>query len=609
MNDPMNQSTTVLEQKIIELEKELSGLKEKAGHFTPGAGLPAHSEEGDLFNPQKHTQDLTGNQAAYLAALQEISVGLISNLDLDASLQSILHSAISLARVPNGYISMIDFQTNELVIRHGYGFFKEKTGQRVKLGDAVLFNRISKTTRPEVILNPGQSQKPFPKDWGWVKSIAVFPLLLHNQQVVGEIGLAYHESGYELDETQVDTINRLAQIASVVIENVRLHTSLRHEENKLRHMIEKASEGIILLDTDGKVLDWNDAQERITGVSHHDALASNFFAIMVDVLPQKSYRQTVGTLSKIFHSVRSRSLSKIMELNLPQSNGHERTIQLSFLRFESEKGPLVGIISRDITEQHLMERKLVESQKLAGIGTLAAGIAHEINTPLQVITGTSEILIRNIRENAINPETMIRKLDMINRTSWQIADIVRALQDYARTAPENMEAEDINGLIQDTLVLVENQFKTKHNVLIITDLDPERPEVVCERNKIIQMLINLLNNARDAMPEGGQICILTRSNLQQGKCIIKVQDTGSGILPDTIEKIFDPFFTTKPFGKGTGLGLSIVGGIIRSHQGTIDVQSKPGQGATFSVSLPRQGPSALSSVQTGQKKKTGRFDD
>ena len=185
---------------------------------------------------------------------------------------------------------------------------------------------------------------------------------------------------------------------------------------------------------------------------------------------------------------------------------------------------------------------------------------------------------------------------------------MRSLQDYARSTPQNMQAEDINGLVQDTLVLVENQLKTKDNVLIITHLDTNMPAVVCERNKIIQMFINLLHNARDAMPGGGQVEIFTRFDAEHDRAILKVVDNGMGIPSLAIDKIFDPFFTTKPLGQGTGLGLSIVGGIVRSHQGHIDVQSTPERGSTFTVNLPRQGPVQLKH-KPASKTKTGRFDE
>jgi len=557
---------------------------------------------------RKSIEEAQRTQVAYLAALQEVSVGMISNLDLEGSLQSILKSAVSLAKIPNGYVSTIDPQTDELVMRIGTGYFNETTGQRIKIGKAVLFNRISKTTLPEVIHNPLQSHNPFPKDWNWVKSMAVFPLISSDRRVVGELGLAYHENGYDLDEMRVDTISHLARIASVVIENAMLHTTLRQEEKKLRHFIEEASEGIILLDQSGKILEWNRAQEKITGIQRKDAAASTFYHLMAGCLSYDQYSRTAETLRKIFLSPRSRLAGRILELNLSTQNGSGRTVQMSFLRIESDKGPLVGTITRDITEMHLMEKKLVESEKMAGIGTLAAGMAHEINTPLQIITGTSEILLHNTQNGEIHAETFTRKLDMINRSSWRIADIVRSLQDYARSTPQNMQAEDINGLVQDTLVLVENQLKTKDNVLIITHLDTNMPAVVCERNKIIQMFINLLHNARDAMPGGGQVEIFTRFDAEHDRAILKVVDNGMGIPSLAIDKIFDPFFTTKPLGQGTGLGLSIVGGIVRSHQGHIDVQSTPERGSTFTVNLPRQGPVQLKH-KPASKTKTGRFDE
>jgi signal transduction histidine kinase len=247
----------------------------------------------------------------------------------------------------------------------------------------------------------------------------------------------------------------------------------------------------------------------------------------------------------------------------------------------------VLVVSHDVTEQRKAEAELIESQKMVGIGTLAAGIAHEINSPLQVITGYSDSLLKELQVAArLEGERPERQLKTINRNAWRVAEIVRSLQHYAYPNTDRASQTELNELVKDTLILIEHQLKSWSNIAVETRLAADLPPFMCDPNKIIQVLINLLSNARDAMPMGGTIKIETAYQADPERLVLTIADDGDGIPEAVRKRIFDPFFTTKIVGKGTGLGLSIVQGIVRAHGGEIQVESVLKAGTTFTISLP-----------------------
>jgi len=264
----------------------------------------------------------------------------------------------------------------------------------------------------------------------------------------------------------------------------------------------------------------------------------------------------------------------------------------------------VVYVIQDITERKLMEAQLGASQRLADLGTLAAGMAHEINSPLQVITGVSRSLMDRLQQGTLASERLERNLDVIHRSGWRCANIVRALRTYAHASATQVEPNDLNEMVEDTLLLIENQLKSWSNISVESNLTADLPPLRCDRNQITQVLINLLTNARDAMPEGGEITIGTSYDAKSARLVLAVSDTGVGITESIKASLFDPFFTTKPAGEGTGLGLSIVAGIVGAHAGEIDVNSVVGEGTTFTVYLPHRVPDVGSSSSPSG----GRFD-
>jgi PAS domain S-box-containing protein len=280
----------------------------------------------------------------------------------------------------------------------------------------------------------------------------------------------------------------------------------------------------------------------------------------------------------------------IIESRIRHADGSIRWIYEQGRAVYSEQGDplwLDGVLF-DITERKRAEEALREAQKLASMGSLAAGMAHEINSPLQVITGLSERITRQLESGQLDEGRLKRDIATVNHCGWNIANIVRSLLTYARESPGQVASHNLNEIVKDALLLTEHQLKTWSNISVLSDLGRNLPPLSCERTQIVQVLINLLTNARDAMPNGGKITIRTRYNAEHNRFKLQVSDTGTGIPKEMQTKIFDPFFTTKPVDQGTGLGLSIVFGIVKTHGGDIKVESAPKQGTTFTISLPKE---------------------
>jgi signal transduction histidine kinase len=237
------------------------------------------------------------------------------------------------------------------------------------------------------------------------------------------------------------------------------------------------------------------------------------------------------------------------------------------------------IIFDDITDRDELERRLVQADKLSSIGLLAAGVAHEVNTPLAVISTYAQMLAKQISED----EQKSKLLEKIAKQTFRASEIVNSLLNFSRTSPTEFAEVDVSKVIHETLNLVEHQLK-KSNVEVMLDASPVLPPVKGNAGKLQQVFLNLFLNARDAMDTGGTLTVHAWS--ENGFARIDVADNGQGIAPEHLERIYDPFFTTKAARKGTGLGLSVTYGIVREHGGTIEVESHPGAGSRFRVELP-----------------------
>jgi signal transduction histidine kinase len=244
---------------------------------------------------------------------------------------------------------------------------------------------------------------------------------------------------------------------------------------------------------------------------------------------------------------------------------------------------------RDLTGERAMARQMAQADKLAAIGLLAGGVAHEVNNPLGAILAFAQLLRREVLE----AEEAADYMREIEESAIRCKKIVERLLSFARQAQrDERRTFSLNDVVAETTFLVEKSYLPA-KVKLERDLAPDLWNVVGNQNEISQVLLNLVTNARDAMPNGGTVKLRTR-NLPDGQVELVVADSGAGIPPEVLGRIFDPFFTTKPEGKGTGLGLAVSYGIIREHRGRIAVRSKVGEGTEMQVVLPRAPQAAAS---------------
>jgi signal transduction histidine kinase len=237
------------------------------------------------------------------------------------------------------------------------------------------------------------------------------------------------------------------------------------------------------------------------------------------------------------------------------------------------------ILIDDITQRVRLEEQMVQTEKLTSLGLLAAGVAHEVNTPLAVISNYIQMLAKQIPPDDPRQKT----IDKIVKQTFRASEIVNNLLNFSRTASAEFAELNMNDVLEETLSLVQHPFKTAR-VQVIQAFQGDLPPVLGSTTRLQQVFLNLFMNARDAMPNGGMLEV--RTGTQNGSVEVEVTDTGLGIPPEYLHRIFDPFFTTKSSGRGTGLGLSVSYGIIKEHAGKVEVRSTPGKGTSFRLEFP-----------------------
>jgi len=335
-----------------------------------------------------------------------------------------------------------------------------------------------------------------------------------------------------------------------------------------------------VIDRDRTVVAWNSSREKGTrGLDRGRALGRKLY----EVVPIEDRAAHEALLDRIFENGESTEDERDSQVN-----GETRRFQLRRvpMRLTPDEVTHVITIGEDITEQHRMRRSLRVADKMAAMGRLAAGVAHEVNNPLATIVGCAESLRGRLGELGAADEVaeMFREyLETIEQEAFRAKAISQDLLDFSRVKSEKRETVELGPIVERAL-----QVMKHHPLFRDSQLECELHDgalaAVVEEDAIVQVLIALVINALDAMPEGGRLRLAT--GVREAEVWIEVGDTGGGIAPADLPNIFEPFFTTKPLGRGTGLGLSICYGIVQSHGGRIEVDSEPNQGSRFTVLLP-----------------------
>ena len=366
-----------------------------------------------------------------------------------------------------------------------------------------------------------------------------------------------------------------------------LLAALKKSEATGHALLQSASEGIVLVDANGRITLVNVAAERMFGYDHGELLGR-----LLEVLLPARVRSAHGEhRGHYFASPRVRPMGSGLDLAGQRKDGTEFPVEISLSYIDSPEGMTAMALITDITERKRVEvelqrqrETLYRTEKLAALGTLSAGIAHEMNNPLGIITSRIEIMLLDAEEHNLPPQ-VLEDLQVLHRATQRVARIAANLRSFARQTPREHTRVDLNAVVAETLLLMRKPLETD-GIMLVTSLDPSLGVIVGDASTLQQVLLNLVTNAREAMTgRGGEIRIETSIVAERpGWVRVVIRDTGPGISPEELSKVFDPFYTTKK--TGTGLGLSVSYGIIQDHHGTVDVQSVPDKGTTFVLAFP-----------------------
>jgi two-component system NtrC family sensor kinase len=350
--------------------------------------------------------------------------------------------------------------------------------------------------------------------------------------------------------------------------------ALALSEQKYRRIFEASRDIILSADKTGQVLDLNPAGFRLLGLRTQNG---------IDGLRLPACFYDPSDWRRLVTQFESQGFISSTEIDLITADGTRRRVVLSAspATEENAAGGTIYFLIKDIEDQRQMRAQMAQADKLASIGELSAGIAHEINNPLGIILGFTQLMLRHQNQET----SLFSDLKTIEKHTRHCKTIVEDLLNFARTSPPKKELWDIHAIIEDVLHFVQQHGKPA-DVQIQKTFDRPMAKLLLDEKKIKQVLINLIMNAKHAVGDQGLIRVQTRRDSDASKAIIQISDNGCGIEKNDISRIFDPFFTTKPTGEGTGLGLSVSYGIVRNHGGDIYVESQKGRGATFTVELP-----------------------
>ncbi|MGA9884096.1 MAG: ATP-binding protein [Candidatus Acidiferrales bacterium] len=397
------------------------------------------------------------------------------------------------------------------------------------------------------------------------------------ERTVAVLGLGKTVDGDYLSSEDLELLSTIAGYVAIAIENAGLYESLEQKAAQVERLkdfseniVESLRIGVATTDLDGCVESWNSQLEGLIDVPKSEALGRK----LEDALPLDLSREIAA------HAAGDH-VAGIYKHYVHTRGGRHIVVNASVAPLLGKDGAQLGrlVLLDDITQRVRLEDQLVQTEKLTSLGLLAAGVAHEVNTPLAVISNYIQMLAKQIPSDDPRQKTIER----IVKQTFRASEIVNNLLNFSRTGGAQAVEVDVNVIVEETLTLVQHPFKTAH-ISVAKKYSEPLPAILGSTTRLQQVFLNLFMNARDAMPGGGMLEV--RTGAFNGSVEIEVTDTGAGIPPENLHRIFDPFFTTKATGRGTGLGLSVSYGIIKEHAGKVDVRSTPGKGTSFRLEFP-----------------------
>ena len=523
-------------------------------------------------------------QRRELLELNTITEAVNSSVQLESVLHAALVKVMELLNADAGWIYLEE--NNLLILRDINGTEAEIFPQQVSIDDETMSwirsPGLFKTDDPKIV----QSTTMEFANQG-ITMITSMPLL--RQHEFSGVLIIGNSEPRKYEAKKIAVIQAFGNQISAALNNASLFEQVRESEQVYLDLYEYSPDMYHTIDKNGIILSCNITESRLLGYAKEDIVGKP----VVKLYPPEQHHQVKENMRKIFEE--GQELHGIEE----QMLCHDGTlldvsVNTSLIRSLDGSPQAVRMVLRNITEKKKMEEKILQAQKIDSIGNLAGGIAHDFNNILTAILGSASMMRRRIKDD----QRWLKYVDLIETTSRRGASVTRQLLTFARKNNPHVDRIDVNGIIEQTLRLFE--ITAPKSIHLKCVLSPEPVLVEADESQLQQALLNLCINARDAMPQGGVLVIhcegvdlnhqeaLEFTEGTSGRFVkITIADSGIGIPPHILAKIYEPFFTTKEQGKGTGLGLSVVYGVVRSHNGYINVSSEVNSGTVFTIYLPR----------------------
>ena len=404
-----------------------------------------------------------------------------------------------------------------------------------------------------------------------VRGMAVVPVQRRGERV-GAVVIVSTEA-HTFSPLELERVEAMADLLSVALANAELFQTMKQAEWRFRTLFRAAPDAVLtVLHATGRIREANDAVREVFGVEPHQIIGKT----LVELLLPADFGTMEAALAAAFAGTPAR-----VEVQVAMQSGGTRVVALAASRLPEADPPSVLLIGRDMTQERELRVRLMESDRLAAVGELVAGVAHEVNNPLSSISAFAQLLLR---ESTLTPSQR-ESIDVIRTETTRASQVVKDLLAFARRSEPQRAPLDINGVVARTVRMRQYQF-AEASVRVETDLADELPSVMGDARQLQQVCLNLLTNSVQSMSAMGGGTLRVRSYAVGDAVYLDVSDSGTGISPSVRAHIFEPFFTTKKEGEGTGLGLSVSYGIITAHGGTIEVAETSATGSVFRVTLP-----------------------
>jgi PAS domain S-box-containing protein len=531
---------------------------------------------------RERDQQLAGDLAA-MTLMQRVSMRLVRADDVSTLMNEMLDAAIEITGADMGTVQLLEGAALKIRAHRGFGsgflgYFDETqerriisatalgAGQRVIVEDVDGSPMLEGTAALDVMRSAG------------VRALQSTPLVSRTGRMLGLFSTQYRRPHHPA-ERDLRLLDVLARQAADLIERTQAENALACESETTRAFFASAAEGIVVVDRTGGIVRGNSRLAEMFGYAEGELVGQP----VETLLPARFRASRGGHRANYFATPRARSMGVGLDLFGLRKDGVEFPVEISLSPIETAEGAFVMALITDISERRSLEQAARHREKLATLATLSAGIAHELNNPIGIISGRVELMLQEAVSKPL-PRQTIEDLHVLHRNIQRVAAIAQGVLSFARHAPDETKLVDLNSVVDETLLLLGKPL-AKDGVRATVSLDPGLAPIWGNANSLQQVLTNLLLNARDAMPRGGEVRIQTAVPPERPGCVrLVIADTGDGMAPEALTKIWEPFYTTKS--SGTGLGLSVTQRIIREHDGAVDVQSTPDHGTTFTITLP-----------------------